>query len=254
MVLHVINESRSRVAERVAAMLKSSKSKPGHRVFGSAGAMATRYLHDPQLSRGVDRSYVEEWYAAQTTTGEILSKWVWSRDDAVLVESVKFSKGREVRVSPSSEFHGIDPRYGVDHVLIVGNAVFFIDSRGWEFKKTHTVSDGRIMVGGEEQEEEPVPYVVENADRFIDMVPEGTLTKVVVHTTSGKYKTKRDPEWYRAPFSLSDHEHFIGYITRLTDNQLPNDAKGFIDAGLVSIFAARATKGMDKFSAFGMTL
>ena len=84
--MYVTNSAKGhRAADAVERLLRESDGgNAGRRVFGAAGAAASHY-QDGALKGGADQSYVSAWRSACEATGEALSKWARSREDAYLV-------------------------------------------------------------------------------------------------------------------------------------------------------------------------
>ena len=247
--VYVTNSAKGhRAADAVERLLRESDGgNGGRRVFGAAGAAASHY-QGGALKAGADQTYVSAWRGACEETGEALSKWVRSREDACLVESVRLKPGVDVSFAGDSDFYGVDPHWGVDHVLIVGSAVFYIDSRPWGKRAAYKWVDGTLMAGKDEAEE-PMPFVVENAESFGSVMPDDYVRTQIVHCPSGKFSVVAyELAWFEAPVQVCDSERFIKRVTMLVDEQLSEYQKGFLDAAVVAKYAVRATKPYDKFA------
>lgn len=253
--VYVTNSAKGhRAADAVERLLRESDGgNAGRRVFGAAGAAASHY-QDGALKGGADQAYVSAWRDACETTGESLSRWARSREDACLVESVRLKPGKDVSFVGDPDFHGVDPHWGVDHVLIVGSAVFYIDSRPWSKRAAYKWVDG-VLMSGKDEADEPMPFVVANAEAFGGVMPDDYVRTQIVHCPSEKFSVvAHERAWFEAPVQVCDSDRFIKRVTMLVDEQLSEYQKGFLDAAVVAKYAVRATKPYDKFAKLRMKL
>ena len=146
MVLIIEPSSFSNVSEKKVNIVSKALHK-GKRHFGVAGASLT-WLTSPKkkdlMPEGWKPQVIEEAKLAEQRTSTTIRDWMKDKPAAVLIDSVHIRGIGEENVV--DEETGMVEGGDTDHVLIIGGAIFIIDTKNWRKKATYTVGgDGKVL-------------------------------------------------------------------------------------------------------------
>lgn len=141
--------------EKHISALKFKKALlQGKRHFGKSGASLT-HLSAPsmrdKLPEGWKREVVDIAMEAETRTTKTLLEWIQDKPSAILIDSCHIPSADDV-VDPET---GLVEGGDTDHILVIGNMVFVIDTKAWKStamysldENSHVLRSGKNFAGG----------------------------------------------------------------------------------------------------------
>lgn len=210
-------ESTDVVDERRARIVHDAIAK-GKRHFGVAGASLT-WMNSPRqkemLPEGWKPKILEEAMLAEQRTSTTLRDWIKDKPSAVLIDSTHIRGLGKERIDKET---GLIEGGDTDHVLIIGGAIFIIDTKNWRKKATYTVSDKGAVLrntktfpGGRVHIERAVHMWLDYVDPIIDDVS----IKGAIYINNDDDETTRvfrGPTWYKHHWFLLEHSRFIKWM------------------------------------------
>lgn len=243
------------VKKQVAAKIREMLVK-GRRHFGSAGASLTHQLHNPELrgTAGFKPQLVEAGLTGERETSLIIREVMEKYPNAVLCDSVHIrgsENNDELSAGPEDgeiEDNGFyDDGKDTDHVLIIGDHVFIIDSKRWRKKARYTVNDKYQVL----RNNKPFPggNVRASAAKYLwkEYLHDPVSVSSLVVVNNEEVSTFRNKAWFKSPFKLVD----IGRFDDLLEKEVKKLKPGsHIRTDLVSQVALSCIAPYDPYKEF----
>lgn len=215
----------------------------GKRIFGSSGASLTHQISNPKYKdAGINAGLAKIGLEGEHRTSKILRNWAKDKPNVVIVDSVHIKgMGKEEFDEETGIMEGGD----TDHLLIIGPYVILIDSKNWKGKKKYKVSEkGQIL-----RSNKPFPGGSIHATQALYLwksylSPFNAIFNSIICITSEKVFVVRDVNWYKQPFKVVTMEDLSDFLDKVWE-QVPNNAKSFINANLVTAVVTNAIRPYD---------
>lgn len=217
----------------------------GKRHFGVAGASLT-WMNSPKLKdklpEGWKAEVLEEATKAEQSTSQILRDWIKDKPNAVLIDSVHIAGVGKEKIDEET---GLVDGGDTDHVLIIGDNVYIIDTKNWRKKATYTVGDnGQVM-----RNNNTFPGGKVHIDNALHMwlnyieSEDCELSGMIFINNDDEETTRvyRDKNWWKHYWFLLEKSRFLDWMNKKYE-ELDEDQKDFIDATTVSQIAACCVK------------
>lgn len=227
----------SKVREKVEFLLEK-----GRRHFGEAGASLTHQIENPLSLKGsgITSALAKRGYEGEKKTSKVLKEWAERTGLGVLIDSVHLKGyGKEYVNEQTGEVEGGD----TDHVLIVGNSVFMIDSKHWKSNYIYRVDEksyvkrGKRMFSGSRVRAYQAKILM---SKYLKRYSGVKCQSLVVVTSKGA-KVVKDKHWYKAGYYLITVDELIGFLDKFVKkHKIEEDP--FINVDLVSDLVTQAVK------------
>jgi hypothetical protein len=217
----------------------------GKRHFGVAGASLT-WMNSPRMKDKLPEGWKPEVLAEATTaeqsTSQILRDWLKDKPNAVLVDSVHIVGAGKEKVDPET---GLVEGGDTDHILIIGNNVYVIDTKNWRKKATYTVSDkGEVL-----RNSKPFPGGKVHMKQALHMwlnYLENDETEIagmifINNDDTETTRVYRDKNWWPHFWYLLEKKRFLDWLNEKYQ-EIPDDGKTSIDVYTVAQIAICCVK------------
>ena len=230
----------------------------GVRHFGSAAASLTHQIHNPKYRHeGLNPKLAEIGLKGEQATSLHLRKWLEENyPNAVLCDSIHIRGALdepELNEEPTEEeieANGgfIDDGKDTDHVVILGDCVYIIDTKRWKKKSRYTIADDGSVL----RNDRPFPggRVHARAAKHLwaDYLHEPYTLQSFVVINNEEVRTFRSKAWFRQPFKLVEIDRFDELLQKTIDRDKPDT--DVIRADLVAQVALCCIPPYDPYKEF----
>lgn len=229
-----------------AAKAIYSMLKKGRRVFGVPGSYMMHQAGAQEYKeKGVSRKKAKEFMNAEFEVSEFLKGWIKDKPNAVLIESVRIPESDPEPDEIDEEvgiIHGID----TDHVVIMGNEVFLIDTLALPKKKNYSISEeGEILMTRKLFADSEVT-LKKDAYNWFDNIEEDDISLTAfVCIKSPETTVERTRNWYIQPFRVVEFERFQEILDKRYE-EVSDEDREMINTDLVSQFVVKCIKPYDE--------
>jgi hypothetical protein len=234
-----INGVKNTVALKIVQMLNN-----GIRYFGSPGASLTHHANNPDYDSAFKHKVVRIGLEGERSTSSLLQQWIQDKPNAVLIDSVHIRGMGKEEIDPES---GMIEGGDTDHVLIIGNHVFLIDTKRWKERRKYSINDkgqilrsDRIFPGGR------VRAAQARALWKKYLHPSATVSSIIC-INADKTFVKMDSNWKKQSYRLYTVDKLPDYLN-YRYQQLDEINKTHINSTLVSQIAVCCIKPFDPYS------
>lgn len=195
----------------------------GRQIFGVAAASLTWGIE------GSEAGDVTAGIEGEKMTSKILRDWITQHPTAMLVNSVKW---------PGSEGDS-------DHVLLIGNTVYIIDSKRWKSKRKYSVTSKGTIKRGTVDFPEGNVKMIPALKAWSGLFPSGVRIKGIVCIAQSEIFVQRNKEWYQAPYRLVTAEELTSFLDEEINKMKP-DIVDSLNLGILAILIRDAIKPRDR--------
>lgn len=197
--------------------------KTGRQIFGAPAASLTWGIEG---SEGGD---VSAGIEGEKMTAKILRDWIKTHPSAMVVHSVGW---------PGSSGD-------TDHLLIVGNQIYLIDSKRWKSKRKYSVTPNGAIKRGTVDFPEGKVKMIPALSAWREVLGKGVKVSGIVCIAQDEIFVQRDRNWYSAPFRLVTAETLTTDLDEAIA-KLPPDKVDVVHLGILSSIVTRAIKPRDR--------
>lgn len=247
------------ISPRKFELIKEQLNK-GRRHFGRPAASLTQ-LDDPirqgKMPKGWKHDVVDIAKSGEEETSTMIMEWMKDKPNAVLFDSVHIKGAGKEEIDEET---GLPEEGDTDHILLIGNHIFIIDSKKWKGGKDeeHTIIYSQNDTGMVQRYGKPFPggnVHIESAlhmwFNYLKTSPSESKTLFgIIHIVNDNIKVARFKNWYETRskrfWYLVEKPRFIELLDERYDNAINERERGFISTDLATQIAVCCCKPYDR--------
>lgn len=239
--------SDSTVPRKLLEVTKTFLDTKGRRYFGQAAVSLENQLNDPKYKELINRKLITLGIDGEKSTSQYLRKWIADKPQVVLLDSLhldlKTGNEEDDEDEPDEETGQVNSLGDTDHLLIIGETIFLIDSKNWKEKTTYSITEHGHVLRNKRPFNGNTPKANQNKylwKKFYEGVPIKSIESFVCISNPNS-PIVRDVTWWKPGFLLVNQETLIYFLNRKY-NELHMNEIDYIRVDLV----AKALTGLQK--------
>lgn len=221
----------------------------GRRYFGSSGASLSHHVNNPDYNSEFKSNLVSSGLEGERNTTKVLRQWMQDKPNVILLDSVHVrGMGQENIDEETGQVDGGDS----DHLLVINNNVYIIDSKRWKKRKIYSVNDKGTILRQNNKKTKPQRFGGSNIHakqaKFLwkKYLHHSAKINSIVCVNQENVFIRKDASWKKAGFRLYSIKELTDYLDYHYKRMDEYD-KSHVNSTIVSQIAVCCIKPFDSY-------